>query len=302
MDHLTAMHIFTRVAERRSFSLAAEDLGIPRSTVTDAVKHLEKRLGVQLLQRTTRVVRSTLDGEAYYQRCVTILSDVEDAESAFSGAKPQGVLRIDMHGTIARHFVLPHLPEFLSEYPDIELFLSEGDRLSDLVREGIDCVVRAGVPQDSDMIARKLAVLDEVTLVSPAYLDTYGVPENPAKLRDGHKMVGFHSTSTGSLLPLEFMVNEKRYEIDLPVAISVTAAESYLQAALLNLGIIQIPRYHAEALIQSGQLVEILKDYPLEPTPVSLMYPRTRQLSPRVRVFLDWATQVFARETPKGAI
>lgn len=302
MDHLTAMHIFTRVAERRSFSLAAEDLGIPRSTVTDAVKHLEKRLGVQLLQRTTRVVRSTLDGEAYYQRCLTILSDVEDAESAFSGAKPQGVLRIDMHGTIARHFVLPHLPEFLSEYPDIELFLSEGDRLSDLVREGIDCVVRAGVPQDSDMIARKLAVLDEVTLVSPAYLDTYGVPENPAKLRDGHKMVGFHSTSTGSLLPLEFMVNEKRYEIDLPVAISVTAAESYLQAALLNLGIIQIPRYHAEALIQSGQLVEILKDYPLEPTPVSLMYPRTRQLSPRVRVFLDWATQVFARETPKGAI
>lgn len=302
MDRLAGMHIFTRVAERRSFSLAAEDLGVPRSTVTDAVKRLEKRLGVQLLQRTTRVVRPTLDGEAYYQRCLAILSDVEDAESAFSGANPRGVLRVDMHGTIARHFVLPHLPEFLGKYPEIELFLSEGDRLSDLVREGIDCVVRVGVPQDSDMIARQLAMLDEVTLVSPAYLNTYGVPENPGKLRDGHKMVGFHSTSTGSLLPLEFIVNDERFEVELPVAISVSAAESYVQAALLNLGIIQIPRYHAEALIQSGQLVEILKDYPLEPTPVSLMYPRNRQLSPRVRVFLDWVTQVFARETAMNSI
>jgi DNA-binding transcriptional LysR family regulator len=146
MDRFDAMRVFSRVVERRSFTAAAEDTGLPRSTVTDAVKQLEARLGVRLLQRTTRHVSPTLDGEAYYQRCLTILSDIEDAEGAFAGAKPKGMLRVDVHGTLARHFVLPSLPSFLEAYPDIEFYMSEGDRLVDLVREGIDCVLRVGTP------------------------------------------------------------------------------------------------------------------------------------------------------------
>lgn len=135
MDRLDAMRLFTRVVERRSFTQAAQDLGVPRSTATQVIQQLENRLGARLLQRTTRTVRPTLDGEAYYRRCIAILADVEDADGAFAGAKPKGLLRVDVHGTLARHFVLPALPRFLEAYPGIELYMSEGDRLADLVRE-----------------------------------------------------------------------------------------------------------------------------------------------------------------------
>src|ERR1700726_3561852 len=155
MDRFDAM----RVLERRSFSLAADDLGLPRSTVTDAVKTLEARLGVRLLERTTRQVSPTLDGEAYHQRCLSLIADLEEAEAAFGGAKPKGLLRVDVHGTLARHFVMPRLPDFLAEYPGIELYMSEGDRLVDLIGEGIDCVLRVGDLKDSDMIARRVEML-----------------------------------------------------------------------------------------------------------------------------------------------
>ncbi len=296
MDRFDAMRVFSRVVERRSFTAAAEDTGLPRSTVTDAVKQLEARLGVRLLQRTTRHVSPTLDGEAYYRRCLSILADIEEAEGAFAGAKPKGMLRVDVHGTLARHFVLPNLPSFLKTYPDIEFFMSEGDRLVDLVREGIDCVLRVGTPADSDMIARRVAMLEEVTLASPAYLQTYGTPEHPDRL-DGHRMVGFHSSASGALVPLEFIVGKDVRNVVLPTTISVNAAESFHAAARLGLGIIQVPRYHAQRYVNSGELVPILQDFPLTPTPVSLLYPRNRQLSPRVRVFIEWLTKVFATET-----
>ncbi|MGV2103609.1 LysR family transcriptional regulator [Rhizobium sp. 21-4511-3d] len=294
MDRFDAMRVYSRVVERRSFTAAAEDTGLPRSTVTDAVKQLEARLGVQLLQRTTRHVSPTLDGEAYYQRCLSILADIEDAEGAFAGAKPKGMLRVDVHGTLARHFVLPSLPSFLETYPDIEFYMSEGDRLVDLVREGIDCVLRVGVPQDSDMVARRVAMLEEITLASPAYLDRHGMPDHPDRL-DGHRMVGFRSSATGTLMPLEFTVDGKVREITIPATISVNAAESLHAAARCGLGIIQVPRYHIERYLASGELVQILKDYPLTETPVSLLYPRNRQLSPRVRVFIDWLVKIFAQ-------
>ena len=294
MDRFDAMRVYSRVVERRSFTAAAEDTGLPRSTVTDAVKQLEARLGVQLLQRTTRHVSPTLDGEAYYQRCLSILADIEDAEGAFAGAKPKGMLRVDVHGTLARHFVLPSLPSFLETYPDIEFYMSEGDRLVDLVREGIDCVLRVGIPQDSDMVARRVAMLEEITLASPAYLERHGMPEHPDRL-DGHRMVGFRSSATGTLMPLEFTVDGKVREITIPATISVNAAESLHAAARCGLGIIQVPRYHIERYLASGELVQILKDYPLTGTPVSLLYPRNRQLSPRVRVFIDWLVKIFAQ-------
>ena len=196
MDRFDAMRVFTRVVERRSFTLAAEDLGLPRSTVTDAIKQLEARLGVRLLERTTRQVGPTLDGEAYHPRCLSLIADLEDAEDAFGGAKPNGLLRVDVHGTLARHFVMPHLPDFLAEYPGIELYMSEGDRLADLIHEGIDCVLRVGGLQDSDMIARRVAMLEEITCAGPAYIDRFGQPASVDAL-DGHIMVGFHSSGTG---------------------------------------------------------------------------------------------------------
>lgn len=170
MDRLKTMEVFARIVEARSFTRVAEDLGIPRSTVSDAIKGLEDRLGVNLFHRTTRVVRPTVDGEAYYRRCLSILADIEDADASVSAARPKGVLRVSVHGTLARHFLLPTLPDFLERNPDIALQLQESDRLVDLVSEGIDCALRVGEPADSDLIGRKVAVLQEVTCASPAYL------------------------------------------------------------------------------------------------------------------------------------
>src|SRR3954462_5491956 len=144
MDRLDAMRLFTRVVDRRSFTEAAHDLALPRSTATQVIQQLEQRLGVRLLQRTTRTVRPTLDGEAYYRRCLAILDDVEDAEGAFSGAVPRGILRVEVQGTLARHFLMPALPRFLDDHPQIEVATSASDRWVDVVREGVDCVLRYG--------------------------------------------------------------------------------------------------------------------------------------------------------------
>ncbi|MES2029049.1 MAG: LysR family transcriptional regulator [Pseudomonadota bacterium] len=295
MDRFETMRVFTRVVERRSFTAAAADLGLPRSTVTDAVKQIEARLGVRLLERTTRLVRPTLDGEAYHQRCLTLIADLEDAESAFCGAKPKGPLRVDMNGTLARNFVLPHLPDFLAEYPDIQLYLSEGDRLVDLIREGIDCVVRVGELRDSDMVARRLTMMDEVTCVAPSYLARMGMPSSIDAL-EGHRMVGYHSSATGAVLPLEFQDNGTLRHVTLPVAITVNSADNYAAMAKLGFGLVQVPRYRIKGELADGTLVEVLPQYPPTPSPVSLLYPRNRQLSPRVRVFVDWLTRAFARD------
>ncbi|HEX3523500.1 MAG TPA: LysR family transcriptional regulator [Stellaceae bacterium] len=225
MERFDAMRVFTRVAERRSFTLAAQDLGLPRSTVTDAVKQLEARLGVRLLERTTRHVTLTLDGEVYRRRCLALIADLEDAEGTFSGAKPKGLLRVDVHGTLARHFVLPRLPAFLAEYPEIELFMSEGDRLADLVREGIDCGRRAGELRDSELVARRVAMLEEITCAAPAYIDRFGMPSSIEALH-GHRMIGFHSSATGTLLPLEFTVDGVLRKVTLPTTVSVDGAET----------------------------------------------------------------------------
>src|SRR3981189_4009607 len=140
MDRFDAMRVFTRIMERPSFTQAADDLGLPRSAVTDAVKTLEARLGVRLLERTTRQVSPTLDGEAHYRRCLSLIADLEDAEGAFGGARPKGLLRLEVQGTLARHFLLPNLPGFIAAYPKIERYESGRDPWLDLIREGLDSV------------------------------------------------------------------------------------------------------------------------------------------------------------------
>jgi DNA-binding transcriptional LysR family regulator len=293
MDRLEVMRLFTRIVERQSFTQAAQDMELPRSTATQAIKELEKRLGVRLLQRTTRNVRSTLDGEAFYKRCVAILGEVEDAEAVFSNAKPRGLLRVDVHGTLARHFVLPALPAFLAEYPDLQLHLGESDRLVDLVREGVDCVLRVGDLKDSAMVGRRVALLEEVTCASPGYLARYGTPASVDELQ-GHVAIGFMSSATGATLPLEFLINGEPRHVVLPTTLTVAAAETFVAAARLGLGLIQVPRYHIAADLEAGTLVKVLPEYPPAPTPVSLLYPHSRQLSPRVRVFIDWLTREMA--------
>lgn len=294
MDRFDAMRLYTRVVERRSFTLAASDLEVPRSTVTKVIAEMERRLGVRLLQRTTRVVRPTLDGEAYYRRCLSILADIEDAEGAFSGAEPRGVLRIEVQGTLARHFLMPGFPDFLARYPHLEIAMSEGDRWVDLVKEGVDCVLRYGKLPDSELVARQVATLDRLTCATPAYLREFGTPTDLDALA-GHRMVGIRGLTSGTVTPLEFVEGDDVKSLLLPCPLSVTGTESYLAGIELGLGLAQVPRFHVVEQLARGTLVEILRDLPPPSAPVSLLYPRARQLSPRVRAFLDWASSEFAR-------
>lgn len=295
MDRFDAMRVFTRVVERRSFTHAADDLGLPRSSVTDAIKGLETRLGVRLLQRTTRQVAPTLDGEAYYRRCLRLISDLEDAEAGFTGVKPSGLVRIDVHGTQARHFLLPGLPRLLETYPDLRLHLSEAHHTIDIVREGFDCILRAGdLTVDSSLIKRRLATLERGTFASPDYLRRFGLPGTPDDLKTGnHQMIGLYAPDAPEVAPLDFMIKGKPSHMILPSAITVTGPETNVASALLGLGLIQVPRYRVERALASGELVEILPDYPPTPLPVHVLYSHTRQLSPRLRVVIDWMVEQF---------
>ncbi|MEX3815213.1 LysR family transcriptional regulator [Paraburkholderia sp. BR13439] len=292
MDRFEEMRVFVRIAERQSFTRAADDLQIPRATVTNLMKRLEQRLGARLLERTTRTVRLTPDGDAHYQRCVRLIADMEEAEGAFSNVAPKGLLRVNVQGTLARHFVVPALPAFLARFPDIELMIGEDDRLVDLVREGIDCVLRAGVLQDSSMVGRRVAQLQQVTVASPAYLAAYGEPANPGALST-HRAVNYVSSATGKPLPLEFRVDGRDTALVLPSAVSVSGAELYAGAAIAGLGIVQVPRYRVADELAAGRLRVILADYPPPPMPVSVLYPQNRQLSSRVRVFAQWLREIF---------
>ena len=302
MDRFDAMRVFCRVVERRSFTLAAEDTGLPRSTVTDAIKQLEARLGVRLLQRTTRTVRPTLDGEAYYRRCLAILDDVEDAEGAFSGAAPRGLLRIDVQGTLARHFLFPGLPRFLDQYPEIEIAMSERDRWVDVIREGVDCVLRYGALPDSELIARRVTMLERITVAAPAYLDRFGRPGTPADLTR-HKAVLLRSITTGAATPFEFVDGDSVTRMVMKAPLTVTGTESFLAAVRLGLGLAQMPVFHVQRDLAEGRLERVLGECPLPSMPVSVLYPRSRQLSPRVRLFIDWVVQQFSdtRASASGA-
>jgi DNA-binding transcriptional LysR family regulator len=296
MDRFSSMQLFTRIVELGSFTKAADDLGLPRATVTHAVQQLEKRLGVRLLQRTTRHVSPTQDGAAYYERCLRLLTDLEEAESAFvnTGSKPRGKLRVDLHGTLAKHFLLPVIGQFFERYPDIELEIGMGDRLVDLVREGVDCVLRVGELAESSMVGRRVALLEQVTCASREYLDKHGTPNTLEALR-GHRAVNFLSSRTGKALPFDFIVDGAPRQVQLKGSVAVTDADAYKACCAAHLGFIQVPRYHLAAQLEAGTLVEVLAQFRPEPMPVSVLYPHHRQLSPRVRVFVDWVADTMSR-------
>ncbi|WP_211468162.1 LysR family transcriptional regulator [Collimonas silvisoli] len=295
MDRLEALRLFTHIVDLGSFTKAAGMLDMPRATATHAMKELEQRLGTRLLERTTRNVKPTLDGRAFYERCCRILADVEDAEASLdtSSANPSGVLRLGLHGTHATQIILPRLAEFRARYPRLNIAISSGDRLVDLVGEGIDCVVRVGVPKDSSLVARRLASLPEIICASPQYLARWGTPLLPADLA-AHQAVGFFSRDHNIQYPFTFLRNGQAEEYKAGGWIAVDSADAYTQCALLGFGLIQVPRFRVEKYLQTGQLVAVLSDQTCPELPVLALYPSHHQLSPRVKVFVEWVTQVYA--------
>jgi DNA-binding transcriptional LysR family regulator len=292
MDTLDAMRAFVRIVERRSFIQAAHDLALPRSRLSEAVQQLERRLGVRLLDRTTRQVAPTTEGEDYYQRCLLILAQIAEADSVGGATAPAGPLRIDVHGTWARHFLLPGVPAFLARYPGVALHIGEGDRLVDLIKEGCDCVIRIGQPADSELIGRRIGALEEGTFASPDYLARCGIPQEPADLVS-HQMIGFISSATGAPMPLQFSTPAGIESVTLPYSVTVTAAASYVCLAVHGMGLLQVPRYGVAAELRTGALVEVLPAFAPPPLPVYLLYPQGRQRAPRVKVFMEWAEAQF---------
>ncbi len=291
MNPIERLHIFHRVAELASFSQAALSLNLPKASASIAVQQLEAELGARLLHRTTRRVQLTQDGQAFYERSKDVLADMEELQSMFQQHKTQGLagrVRIDMSTGLARHVIIPRLPELLAAHPLLEVEVSSTERRVDLVREGFDCVLRTGSVVDTSLVARPLGEMRQLNCASPAYLQAHGVPHTLADLQH-HRLIHFVGTLGGKSAGFEYTDDTGMPQsIAMQGAVTVNNAEAYSAACLAGLGIIQVPNIGQAAHLQSGALVEVLPQYPAPPMPLNLLYPNRRHLSPRVRAVMDW--------------
>jgi len=295
MDRLQAMQVFARVVETNSFNRAAEALGIMPSSATRMIKNLEDYLGVRLLNRTTRQLSLTADGEHYYRHCRQVLADIDRAESTFPGgnATPRGRLRVDISNSLGRLFVLPAVREYQQRFPEVELIIGLSDRTVDLVQEGIDCVVRTGVPLDSaSLVARQIGSFDWVTCASPQYLQAYGVPRSLDDLQK-HQSVGYLSSRTGRSIEWHYLVNDEPVFVRVPEKLAVNDTDGYVTCGLEGLGLIRVGSYMVWPHLDSGSLVSVLEDYTAPPVPISVMYHHSSYHSPTLRSFVDWVIELF---------
>jgi LysR family transcriptional regulator, regulator for bpeEF and oprC len=297
MDRLQAMEVFVRVVDTGAFTRAAERLRMPKATVTTLVQNLEAHLGVKLLSRTTRRVSVTPDGAAYYERCVRILTDVEETENSLAHSKlsPRGRLRVDVPATFGRRMLVPMLPEFFDRYPEIRLELGCSDRSVDLIEEGVDCVVRGGEQPDSTLVARKLGTIEFITCATPGYLARYGVPEHPNDLTR-HRCINYFSAKTGRIFDWDFSRDGERIVLDLDGHVALNDSDAYRAAGMAGLGIIQVAEILVQPALERGTLVRVLPDWQTDPLPIYVMYPQNRHLSAKVRVFVDWVAELFERQ------
>jgi DNA-binding transcriptional LysR family regulator len=302
MNRLDIMQVFVRVAELSSFTRAADSLGLPKASASTAVRKLETLLNTQLLHRTTRRVRLTADGEAFYERCKEVLDDVDDLQSMFQQGSQalRGRLRVDMSSGLARNFVLPRLPEFLDAHPQLEIELSGTDRYVDVIREGFDCVLRVGPVADSTLVARQLGVLPVITCASPAYLERHGTPQTLEDL-DAHQLVHYVSTLGARSPGFEYAEGGSYRSRPMAGALTVNSSEAYLAACLAGIGLVQVPRPGVAALLESGRLVEVLPQLHAEPMPVTLLYAQRRNLPNRVRAFMDWVAALLTPSLDRPA-
>lgn len=287
------MQVFTRVVDMNSFSGAADSLHMTRSSVTTIIQTLEAYLKVRLLNRTTRRISLTPDGAAYYERCASIIAEVEDSESSLSRpSAPRGKLKVDMPGSIGRLVVVPALDDFHARYPDIDLMLGVGDRAVDLIQDGVDCAIRMGPMQDSSLVARRVGVSEFVTVASPEYIARNGEPLSLEEL-EAHTAVNYFSSRNGRIVEMDFIVDGKPVEVRMRSKLAANDGDAYLQCGLRGLGLIQVPRFLAMPHLESKNLIEVLEKWRPAPFPISAVYPQNRHLSPQIRAFVEWVAELF---------
>ncbi len=301
MDHLLAIKVFCRVVEAGTFSRAADLLDMPKSTVTKLVQELEAHLRLKLLHRTTRRVTVTMEGAAYYERTTKLLHELDDIESNISNEQstPRGRLKVDMASAIANFILLPALPSFMQQYPQIQLELGVSDTNIDLLTDNVDCVIRGGELNDTSLIAKRIAELAFVTCAAPSYLQHYGTPQTPDELSSKHRVIYYRSRKTNRVMPLRFSNRQQSMEIQQQGSpLSVNDSTAQLTATLSGLGVSQLPLFMAQPYLDSGELQLLLPDWQRAAFPLYLIYPPGRHLSGRLSAFINWVMAVFQPYRP----
>jgi DNA-binding transcriptional LysR family regulator len=295
MDRIQPLRVFARVAELKSFTQAAESLGLPKASVSAQIQQLETELGTRLLHRTTRQVQLTHEGLAFYERSQDLLADLEELQSLFQSepSRVSGRVRVDMPTRMARFEIIPKLPRLLEEFPNLQIELGATDRKVDLIHEGYDCVIRGGKLTDSSLIARKLGEARTVNVASAGYLKKHGTPRSVRDL-EHHYLVQYVGAFGERADEFEYLDGDKSRTVKMKSYVTVNNAESYVAACEAGLGIIQSPAATLQESLRQGRLVEILPKLKGQPLPIYVLYPHRRNLPRRVRVFIDWVERTLS--------
>lgn len=288
MRLFTAMRVFNSVASQKSFAAAARELGMSTSSVSRHVMELEDELSVRLLNRTTRRLSLTEQGRQYHERSMEILDDLDDLHSITldSQATPTGRLRITASLTLGESWIVPLLPKFYEQFPDIVIVFDITDRVVDLVEEGYDVGIRSGELKESSMIARKLMDVNFIACASPDYCEAKGMPKVLKDLSDHNCIQYSHPTREWETWWLELDGREQHIEVEGIIAVNNTWAVRDLMVDGMGIG--YVPDFLVERDIEEGRLVRILPHYDASPDPVHVVYPHKRYLAPKTRAFVDF--------------
>lgn len=291
---LESVRVFVRVAELGNFTRASQQLGLSKARASIRVQELEAELGCRLLHRSTRAMRLTEDGAQFLVRAKRLVSDADELASMFQAPSTlRGRVRLDLPIGFARNVVIPRLPEFFAQHPQVEMLVSTTDQRVDLVREGFDCVLRVGALADSSLVARRLGVLTMVNCASPAYLRKYGTPENLHDLAQ-HFIVHYSLTFGADAPSFEYKDGNGYRELPMQSTITVNSSDAYTAAAVAGLGIIQSPRMAMVGHLAAGTLLEVLTELPCRPMPVSLVQVQGKQARAATRAVMAWLSEVMA--------
>ena len=290
MQRSDEMAVFVNVVREGGFSAAAKAMKLTPSAVSKQISRLEDRLNVRLLNRTTRQLSMTDEGETYFHRAAKILTDIEEVEAMVSDRRgtPSGTLRVTSSITFGRHQIVSMMPEFLNTYPDLRLQLSLSDNIVDLVQEGFDIAIRMGELTDSSLVARRLALDRRVVCAAPSYIEKYGIPRSPEALRDHNCLV---ITNIPSVRDWVFSFGSSIRTIHVEGRFETNSGVAVHEAALDGIGIAQLAAYLVAPDLRAGRLVSFLEDRVAEGKPIYAVYPHSRHLLPKVRVFIDFLVE-----------
>lgn len=298
MDRLHCMRVFVRVVEQGAFVRAAEDLGISRASATTAVSHLEQGLGVRLLNRTTRRLSLTEEGRSYYQDCVRILGQIEEAEDSLSSSRrtPRGRLRVSIAQSFEAMSVFPLLEKFMRLHSGLSVEVIVTDRAVNLVEEGVDCALRAtDIAPDAPLVARKILTSRWLTCAAPGYLAEHGEPRRISDL-DNHNCIRFISPSTGRGREWLFDVGGEIISHTPDGNLSLTSLDAAVAAAIAGIGLAQVPDALAYGPVIEDRLKPVLAQHVALALPVMFVYPANRYLPARVRAFLEFMERAYPLE------